>query len=108
MSYASHNELGASKQRSPAWSIASLSSVAILALISCGCSTTPSVIPAQRTLQVPPNLLIECEQFDLASSGELTEILRTHTANMARAEQCRSRHGALVRVIEDYQNGDER
>lgn len=62
---------------------------------------------APRTLQVPPNLLLPCEDFDLASSGELAELLRVHTTNMARAEQCKSRHGALVKVVEDYQNGGE-
>ena len=47
--------------------------------------------------------------MQLAESGELTEILQTHAENMESAGRCRTRHGALVELLEqiDDQTNDE-
>ena len=46
--------------------------------------------------------------MQLAETGELTEILQTHAENMESAGRCRTRHAALVELLDqiDDQTND--
>ena len=83
---------------------------AILVTTFFGCSTTPSepvVITKEVVPVLPPTLMAECPDFELAQSSDLTEILQVHAANMGRANVCRSRHSALVRLLEELAAEDD-
>jgi len=49
---------------------------------------------------IPPSLTKPCEEFELATTGELTEILQVHASNMGKAHKCSARHRALTGLIE--------
>lgn len=62
---------------------------------------TKEVIPP-----LPPNLTAECPEFELADTGEVTELLQVHAANMGKAHVCASRHKALVDLLDRLKDED--
>jgi hypothetical protein len=65
------------------------------------------VIEKEVLPPIPPALTAECPEFELAGSGELTELLQVHAANMGRAQQCRSRHSALIQLLKELRENEE-
>jgi hypothetical protein len=51
--------------------------------------------------------MAECPKFERAESGDLTELLQRHAANMARANVCKARHSALVKLLRELRDENE-
>jgi hypothetical protein len=52
-------------------------------------------------LQLPPSLLRPCDDFEVAPSDDLADILETYISNMEKAGLCKSRHEALITILKD-------
>ena len=56
--------------------------------------------------KLPPSLTLTCNDYILASSALVDEILRVHIENMKRANICKVRHNKLLGAIDKLKESE--
>lgn len=76
--------------------------IAIITFFLVGCSTTQKIIPV-KTLQAPPEIMLDCEEFLIPKNGSFEEMLINIVENKKLFELCKSQNKAKKDFIKSYQ-----